>query len=108
MEDQEEKTGQDISCTSLLQNLESIAFQLGVEIRYENLSDEEISVHSGGCKLSGRNLIIIDLLRPTSERAQILARELGKFDLEDLYILPRVRDFILLHSPSRQKNLPQR
>lgn len=68
----------------LLQHLENIASQLGIEVRYENLSDEEFSVHSGGCKLSGRNLIIIDTRHPTQERAKILGRELSGYDLEDL------------------------
>ncbi|MBM4330155.1 MAG: hypothetical protein FJ117_02830 [Deltaproteobacteria bacterium] len=91
----------------LLQHLENIASQLGIDVRYESLSDEEISVHSGGCKLSGRNLIIIDTRHPAPERAKILGRELSGYDLEDLYILPRVREFILLHSPLREKNRPQ-
>ncbi len=87
---------QDFSDTSLLQHLETLALQLNIEVRYENLSDEEIPIHSGGCRLSGRNLVIIDLHSPFMERARILARELSKYDLESLYVLPRVREFILL------------
>jgi len=94
-----------ISATLLLQQLESIAAQLEIEVC---LSDEEILIRSGGCKLLGRNLIIIDSRRPTNEQAQILARELSKYDLEDLYILPQVREFIFSQSPPREKNLPQR
>jgi len=94
--------------TSLLQHLESIARQLEVEVRYESLSDEEISVHSGGCQVQGRHLILIDSCRSPFERAQILARELAKFEVEDLYILPYVREFIFLQSSPREKNLPQR
>ena len=94
--------------TSLLQQLESIAWQLEIVVRYESLSDDEISVHSGGCKLLGRNLIIIDSRCSLDERARSLARELAKYPLEDLYILPRVREFIFLQSPAREKNLPQR
>jgi len=54
---------QNISDTSLLQHLEALALQLNIEVRYENLSDEEIPIHSGGYGLSGRSLIIIDLLQ---------------------------------------------
>jgi len=99
---------QDLSATSLLQHLESIAAQLDIAVRYEILTDEEIFIHSGGCKLSGRHLIIIDLNLLTEERAKILARELAQYNLEDLYILPRIREFISLHSSPREKNLPQR
>lgn len=98
----------DLPDISLLQHLESIACQLEIEIRYESLSDDEISVHSGGCKVLGRHFILIDSRRSPFERAKILARELAKYELEDLYILPRVREFISFQSPPREKNLPHR
>ncbi len=99
---------QDLPDISLLQHLESIADQLGVEVRYEDLVDDEFSASSGGCKLLGRNLILIHLRLPPSQRARILGRELSKYELEELYILPRVREFILLQARSREKNLPQK
>jgi hypothetical protein len=99
---------QPFSDSLLLQHLESIAAQLGIEIRYESLFDEEVSIRSGGCKVYGRKLIVIDLHRPLGEKISLLAREISRYDLEDLYILPRVREFILHHSSPREKNLPQR
>ena len=92
----------------LLQQLEDLALRLEIGIRYELLSDDEISIQSGGCRLLGRKLIIIDSRLHTGERARILARELGKHDLEDLYILPQVRAFVLVHSLPEGKNLPHR
>jgi hypothetical protein len=94
--------------TFLLQHLEDLAARLEIEIRYESLADEEISIHSGGCRLSGRNLILVDLRLAPLERARLLARELSQYDLESLYLLPRVREFILLHGSRREKNLPHR
>ena len=99
---------QTVSDTLLLQHLETLALQLNIEVRYENLSDEEIPVHSGGCRVSGRSLIIIDLHSPFMKRARILARELSKYDLESLYVLPRVREFILLQKSPGDKSLSQR
>jgi hypothetical protein len=98
----------DLPDISLLQHLESIAQQLEIEIRYENLSDDEISVHSGGCKVLGHHFVLIDSHCSPFERAQILARELARYELEDLYILPRIREFISLQSSPFEKNLPQR
>ncbi len=98
----------DLSDTLLLQHLENLATLLEIAVRYESLADEEISIHSGGCKLSGRSVIIIDQHLPPLEQARILARELSRYDLESFYLLPRVRDFILLQASSREKNLPQR
>jgi len=99
---------QDLPDISLLQHLESVADQLGIEVRYEDLVDDEFSVSSGGCKLLGRNLILIHLHLAPSQRARILGRELSKHELENLYILPRVREFILLQARSREKNLPHK
>ena len=96
----------EFSDSLLLQHLEGLAVQLEVEVRYENLADDELTIHSGGCKFLDRNLILIDRRQPPAERAHILARELSGYDLENLYILPRVREFI--QASSREKNLPQR
>jgi hypothetical protein len=96
----------EFSESLLLQHLEGLAAQLGIEVRYENLADDELTIHSGGCKLLDRNLIFIDRQHPPAECARILARELSRYDLENLYIPPRVREFI--QTSSREKNLPQR
>ena len=97
---------QELSDSLLLQHLETLAAQLEIEVRYESLADDEVTIHSGGCKLQNHNLILIDLQQPLMERARLLARELSQYDLENFYILPRVRDFI--QASSREKNLPQR
>jgi hypothetical protein len=95
-----------LSDTALLQHLETLAAQLEIEVRYENLADDEVTIHSGGCKLLDRDLVFIDRQQPLVERARLLARELSRYDLENFYILPRVREFI--QASSREKNLPQR
>ncbi|NWF55326.1 MAG: hypothetical protein HXY45_11095 [Syntrophaceae bacterium] len=96
----------EFSDSLLLQNLEGLAARLGIEVRYENLADDEVTIHSGGCKLPDRHLILIDRRQPPARCARILARELSRYDLENLYLLPRVREFI--QTSSREKNLPQR
>jgi hypothetical protein len=93
--------------TSLLRHLEDLAARLELEIRYEDLRDDEVPIHSGGCRLSGRTLVLIDVHLPPLERSRILARELCRYDLEDLYLLPRIREFIQLQGSPREKNLPQ-
>ena len=98
----------NLSDALLLQHLEGVAAQLEIDVRYENLADDEIAIQSGGCKVLGRRLILIDNRRPPAARARILARELGRFDLDPLYILPQIRDFILLQSDRPEKNLPHK
>ena len=92
---------------SLLRHLEDLATRLEIRVRYENLADDELFIHSGGCKVLGRHLIIIDPRCSIGERARILARELSKYNLEDVYILPRVREYISLQVFPREKNRPQ-
>ncbi len=92
----------------LLQELEKVAGQLGITVRYDNLADEEISIHSGACRVRGRTLIIIDAGLSFPVRASLLGRELSLHNLDELYILPRIREFIGLQSPPPEKNLPQR
>ncbi len=95
----------DFPNSFLLQELEGVALKLDIEIRYENLADDEITIQSGGCRVLDRTLILIDKNQPLAVRARLLARELSRFDLEDFYLLPRVREFI--QASSREKNLPQ-
>lgn len=102
------KTNDNFFPFFLLQQLESIASQLGIEVRYENLADEELTLHGGICKLFKRPLIVIDSRLPIGQRAKLLAQEIGKYDLENFYILPRVREFISLHSSAFEKNLPHK
>ncbi len=95
----------EFSESFLLQQLEGVAEKLGIEVRYENLVDDELTIHSGGCRVLDRTLILIDKNQPLAVRARLLARELSRYDLEDYYLLPRVREFI--QASSREKNLPQ-
>jgi hypothetical protein len=96
----------DFPDSFLLQQLEGLAARMKIDVRYESLSDEEFTIHSGGCKVLDRTLILIDKNQPLAERARLLALELSRYDLEDFYLLPRVREFI--QASSREKNLPQR
>lgn len=97
----------DLSDAALLQHLENLADRLGIEVRYESLADDELFIQSGGCKVLGKTLILIEKQRSPREQAQILARELSKCALDDFYLLPRVRDFIDLQAPPREKKRPQ-
>ena len=96
----------DFPDSFLLQQLEGLAARMKIDVRYESLSDEEFTIHSGRCKVLDRTLILIDKNQPLAERARLLALELSRYDLEDFYLLPRVREFI--QASSREKNLPQR
>lgn len=97
-----------LSDSLLLQHLEGIAAGLNIEVRYESLADEDLSIQSGRCRVLSRHLILIDSNQPLRERVRLLAREISRWNLEDLYILPQVRDFIARQLEGREKNRPQR
>lgn len=81
----------------LLQGLEGAAARLGVAVRYEEFRPDDFPTRSGSCLLHGQRLIIIDKSLPVRDRIQVLAQELGHFDLEQLYLVPEVRELLHRH-----------
>ncbi len=79
--------------TLILQELESLAVQLGVELRYEALEEG-----SGGlCRYKGRLCLIANRELRLAERIRLLSRELGRLPLEGVFVRPSVRQ--LLEAP---------
>jgi hypothetical protein len=76
----------------LLQELEELAERLGWEIRYE-----KGDFHSNSCQKDNQRLIIIQKGASEGERATHLARILGQEELDSVFLLPRVRDFLDSH-----------
>jgi len=82
----------------IMRALEELAERLSVQIHYEEMKAFEFRVEDGSCRVKGEPSIFIDRKRPLKEKISILARELQKFDLEDIYIPPLLRERILLPS----------
>ena len=74
---------------SILQELETLAADLDVEIRYEALESP-----GGLCKYGDRICIIANRSLAVNERVHLLSRELARFPVDDLFIVPRVRELI--------------
>jgi len=79
----------------IIKALEEVAERLSVRIHYEEMKAFEFRVEDGSCRVKGEPSIFIDRKRPLKERIAVLARELQKFDLEDIYIPPLLREEIL-------------
>jgi len=62
---------------SLLQDLLAAAERMNIEVRTEKLL-REVGYHarSGGCRLNGRDLIILDRDAPIADQVEFLAAEL--------------------------------
>ena len=79
----------------VLKALEDVAERLSVCIHYEEMKAFEFRIQDGHCKVEGESHIYIDRKRPVKEKIHILANELKKFDLENIYIPPLLREKVL-------------
>jgi len=80
----------------IMKALEEVAQRLSVQVHFEEMKAFEFRVEDGSCRVKGEASIFIDRKRPLKEKISILARELQKFDLEDIYVPPLLREKILL------------
>ena len=81
-----------IKDAQLLNDLEAIAVQLGIDVRYEKGDFE-----GGLCRLEENRIIIINRTLSDKHKIRMLARELGTLDLESVYIVPALRQLIDQH-----------
>jgi hypothetical protein len=80
----------------IMKALEEVAERLSIQVHYEEMKAFEFRVEDGSCRVKGETSIFIDRKRPLKEKISILARELKKFDLEDIYVPPLLREKILV------------
>jgi hypothetical protein len=80
---------------ALCEELRELADRLGVEVREEPLLREVgYHVHSGACRVHGRELIIMERGLSASERIDVLVRGLVDHDFETHYLSPALRQLI--------------
>ena len=69
--------------------------RLGVEVREEPLLREVgYHVHSGSCRVHGRDLIIMERGLSAADRVDVLLRGLLERDFETHYLSPALRQLI--------------
>jgi len=86
----------------LLTALEDLAEQLKIPVSYAAMATEELPGRGGLCVLHGERRIIIERTLSTREKARLLAAGLAQFDLEDIYLLPAVREALERASSDRR------
>lgn len=93
----------------ILEALEEVAQRLSVCVHYEDMKAFEFRVRDGGCELKGASHIYIDRKRPIKEKIHVLSNELKKFDLENIYIPPMLREkvFDLAHPHEETSGLSE-
>ena len=74
----------------VLQELENIFDKLGITIRYERGN-----FVGGLCRLKEDKIVILNRKLPVKKKILLLSRELSRFDIEEFFILPAVKEIIL-------------
>jgi len=90
----EGKPGAHSAAALTLLSLEDAARRAGLEIRYNNLEDEEMTISSGMCWLRNRQLLLVDNRLGPIQRVGVIARVLSRMDLENIYLPPATRQII--------------
>lgn len=78
----------------LLEALEQAATAIGVQVRYDKVATGDVKITSGSCVIRGVQTVIIDRRLSPRERVAALARELSRFNFENVYLPPAARELI--------------
>jgi hypothetical protein len=73
----------------ILSDLIEICNKLNITVRYE-----KTSARGGLCRVNDKYLIIIDKNASDEYKATVIASSIKKFQIENLHIKPKLRDFI--------------
>jgi hypothetical protein len=74
---------------SILRELENLAGELGLEIRYETIES-----YGGLCRVGDKRCLILNKSSLLSEVVGVLSQALSRFPLEDVFINPHVRELL--------------
>jgi len=89
----------DMKEAEILQALETLAKALNLQVRYE-----KGDFHGGHCRCRQDHLIVMQRNDPVHRKIHVLARELGTFNLESLYVMPAIRQVIEQEQATAEKN----
>jgi len=84
----------DVDDHIALDQLEALAYGLGIEVRYEKIPQDDVTISGGLYRLKGKNVIVIDSRAKAKDRIRTLVHALKPFDLTDVYIRPALRELL--------------
>lgn len=85
----------------MLEQLETLAKGLEIEIRYETLRKETRFNPGGLCRIRGLPVIIVNRKAPLQDQVEVLAAAIKRFDLGSVYLRPGLREFLETISPGQ-------
>ncbi|MBI5844531.1 MAG: hypothetical protein HZB23_07685 [Deltaproteobacteria bacterium] len=90
--------------TAILTELKNLAEKLGIGVVERVLLKSPVHVRSGLCVVRGKTRIILERKLAESEKIAIMAESLAKMNLDDVYVMPHIRDIISQHAKSPSSN----
>lgn len=79
---------------TLMAQLEELAENLAIEIRYEAIRKEGSFFTGGLCRLKGKDILIVNSEASMGDKIQALAKALRRFDLSRVYMRPALRELL--------------
>ena len=73
----------------LLQELQDLAAELSVDVRFEELESA-----GGLCRYGGKTCLLVNRQLTVPERVELMAAELASFPREHIFLRPQVRDLL--------------
>ena len=77
--------------TRLLMELEGLAEKMGIQVIHEKLSQSR----GGLCRLHDEYLLFVEKNLSEDEQVQLLVSALSRFPLDDIHMLPAIRDLLI-------------
>ena len=78
----------------LYQHLIEIASKLGITVSEQNFRITSVNALSGLCQIKDEPVFIMDKHLATPEKIELLAACLRSMPMDDIYIVPAVRDYL--------------
>ncbi len=78
----------------IYQELKDLAEKLEITVSEQNFRNTGIKVKSGACNVKGKNMFIMDKHKSIHKKIDLLATHLAQLPLENLYIVPAVREML--------------
>jgi len=78
----------------LYQNLKDLAEKLDIRVSEQNFRSTGTSARSGLCIVKGQTVFLIDKHLPVKRKNEALAECLAKMDIDAVFVVPAVRDYL--------------
>ena len=92
----------DMKPDQLYQELIDLAERMQITVSEQNLKVSGIKVRSGLCTVKGQKLFVMDKHKSVHKKIELLAAELAIIPLEDMYIIPAVRELLEKYTENKK------